>query len=203
MDTLAHIKRIVIIAGPKGGGKATFDSRILWMLSVIIATLLAIAGCAQTSSSLPHPIVGTRQKAILYPCYETVDVRADGTVTKTSGPDRADNVYTVSAMRPLYPRNSRKLGEQGKVVIKALVKAAGRPTDVKLYISSGYPRLDEAALAAVSEWEFKPVQARSQEATECFLIPISYRLETTGDRPRFPRLRGRIIGEYDPPIRAR
>jgi protein TonB len=49
---------------------------------------------------------------------------------------------------PAYPVESRNSREQGLVVLRITVNATGRPTHVVILNSSGYPRLDRAALEA-------------------------------------------------------
>ncbi len=59
--------------------------------------------------------------------------------------------------QPEYPAASRRLGEQGSVVLQVLVDTDGRVIDSKLLQSSGYDRLDQAALAGVrSDYRFVP-----------------------------------------------
>lgn len=57
---------------------------------------------------------------------------------------------------PEYPPISNRLGEQGSVVLQLLVGVNGKVTDSKVEISSGYPRLDEAARRALSLCKFEP-----------------------------------------------
>lgn len=45
-----------------------------------------------------------------------------------------------------YPDQSRRLGEEGEVIISVLVGADGKVTDGKIEKSSGFERLDKAAL---------------------------------------------------------
>ncbi|MEH8017557.1 energy transducer TonB [Rheinheimera muenzenbergensis] len=57
---------------------------------------------------------------------------------------------------PHYPQLSRKLREQGTVVLELTVLASGKVTDVRVQQSSGYARLDKAALLAVKHWRYQP-----------------------------------------------
>jgi len=60
--------------------------------------------------------------------------------------------------RPDYPASSRRLGHEGTVVLLLNVDVDGRVRDAKVESSSGYPRLDEAALKeALKSWRFQPV----------------------------------------------
>ncbi|WP_444787191.1 energy transducer TonB [Rheinheimera sp. NSM] len=66
---------------------------------------------------------------------------------------------------PHYPRLSRKLREQGTVVLQLTVLASGKVADVTVQQSSGYARLDQAALLAVQHWRYQPAQ-RGGEAID-------------------------------------
>lgn len=78
---------------------------------------------------------------------------------------------------PPYPPLARRLGEQGRVILRVLVNAEGRAEEVQIRTSSGYPRLDEAARDAVSHWKFVPAKRGSEAVRARVLIPISFRLE--------------------------
>ena len=72
-------------------------------------------------------------------------------------PPRLD--HDRSRMTPAYPPVSRRLGEQGRVVVNVYVLADGRVGDVRLLKSSGYERLDAAALEHVRRgWHFDPAR---------------------------------------------
>ena len=78
---------------------------------------------------------------------------------------------------PLYPTLSRRYGEQGKVVLRVLVNARGTADEVQIFTSSGFRRLDEAALEAVRRWKFVPAK-RGAEAVQAWVrIPIPFILE--------------------------
>lgn len=51
--------------------------------------------------------------------------------------------------KPDYPDISRRRGENGTAIVRFVVGLTGRIDTMQLQKSSGYPRLDEAALAAV------------------------------------------------------
>lgn len=55
-----------------------------------------------------------------------------------------------------YPRISRELGEQGSALLRVLVDEQGRPIEIQVAKSSGYPRLDQQALQAMRAARFKP-----------------------------------------------
>ena len=58
--------------------------------------------------------------------------------------------------KPQYPPMSKRLGETGTVVFRVLVGADGTAKEVIVRKSSGYERLDMAALEAIRKWRFVP-----------------------------------------------
>lgn len=79
--------------------------------------------------------------------------------------------------KPAYPPISKRLGEQGKVVHSVLIGADGSPISAKLVQSSGFPRLDEAARAAVMRWRYVPGKRNGVAETMSFEVPINWVLE--------------------------
>lgn len=72
-------------------------------------------------------------------------------------PPRQDPRHPIT--QPDYPATSRRLGEEGAVVLKFLVEADGRLKDDSITVeqSSGHDRLDKAAIAeARRHWRFLP-----------------------------------------------
>lgn len=55
-----------------------------------------------------------------------------------------------------YPPASVRLQEQGSVQLKYTIQADGNVGDCILTMTSGFPRLDEAACILVKKWKFKP-----------------------------------------------
>ena len=78
---------------------------------------------------------------------------------------------------PAYPSLSRRMNEQGRVVLRVLVSVAGRAEDVQVRSSSGSVRLDDAARDAVRRWKFVPAKRGTEPVAAWVLIPISFRLE--------------------------
>jgi protein TonB len=78
---------------------------------------------------------------------------------------------------PAYPALSRRLREQGRVVLRVLVNPGGSAEDVQLRTSSGSPRLDDTALDTVRRWKFVPARRGVEPVPAWVLIPISFKLE--------------------------
>ncbi len=80
--------------------------------------------------------------------------------------------------KPQYPSLSRRMGEEGRVMLRAYVLPSGQPETVELKQSSGSVRLDEAALAAVRKWRFVPARRGGETVAAWVVIPITFRLES-------------------------
>lgn len=78
---------------------------------------------------------------------------------------------------PVYPTLARRLGEQGRVMLRVLVRADGTPAEVEINHSSGFTRLDRAALDAVRKWRFIPARRGDTPVTAPVLVPVSFTLE--------------------------
>jgi protein TonB len=57
---------------------------------------------------------------------------------------------------PVYPAQSMRLNEQGRVVLRVELGVDGYVSNVAFKTRSGFNRLDEAAVAAVKIWRCKP-----------------------------------------------
>ncbi len=73
---------------------------------------------------------------------------------------------------PGYPQLSRRLGEEGQVMVRAQVSAEGKVLSVELKQSSGFERLDEAALKAVAKYRFTSIGRVS-----FVVVPIKFNLK--------------------------
>lgn len=80
--------------------------------------------------------------------------------------------------QPDYPPTSRRLGEEGSVVLQVLVGADGKVTDGKVQKSSGFSRLDEAALKhALRAWRFTPGTEDGKPVTAWHSVKVTFRIE--------------------------
>lgn len=79
--------------------------------------------------------------------------------------------------KPAYPAISRRMGEEGKVVLRVQVAASGLPTEVSLHAGSGSPRLDQVALETVRRWRFVPARLGDEAIAASVLVPIVFSLK--------------------------
>lgn len=78
---------------------------------------------------------------------------------------------------PPYPPMSKRLGEQGKVVVRVLIGVDGTAKDAQLRQSSGYERLDKVALETVRRWRYVPGKRNGVPEDMWFNVPINFVLE--------------------------
>jgi protein TonB len=91
-------------------------------------------------------------------------------------PPRFDAVYLDNPAPP-YPLVSRRLHEEGKVLLRVLVNPGGSADRVEVKSSSGSPRLDQAALDTVRRWRFVPAKQGTEPVAAWVVVPISFTLE--------------------------
>lgn len=96
-----------------------------------------------------------------------------------SGPDEiVQPASQANSPSPGYPTLSRRLGEQGRVTLRVQVLASGDPGEVQLQKSSGFDRLDAAAVAGMKKFKFNPARTRSGRAVDSWSIqPIQFILD--------------------------
>ncbi len=104
-------------------------------------------------------------------------------VAKTSEPEPQTTPPVASANKalnkaPLYPTLSRRLKEQGTVYLQVLVLKNGKVGQLKLKQSSGFSRLDQAALNAVRSWTYQPAVKLGQPIDYWFVQPVVFNLNS-------------------------
>ena len=88
----------------------------------------------------------------------------------------AKDLKTANRVDPTYPPSSRRAGEQGTVRLKVLVDTNGRPSNVEVSQSSGFARLDEAAIAAVKKWRFEAATDGSKKIQAYTQVAVTFKL---------------------------
>ncbi len=79
--------------------------------------------------------------------------------------------------RPAYPALSRRLGEEGKLMLQVELDKTGRVSKAKVIESSGYSRLDNAALSAVKTWRCRPATRNGEPVLAVALQPFNFVIE--------------------------
>lgn len=77
---------------------------------------------------------------------------------------------------PRYPYASRRNREEGTVMLKVLVTPDGLAGEVKINQSSGFERLDAAAIQTIRKWRFVPARQAGKAIAAWVLVPIDFYL---------------------------
>lgn len=107
-------------------------------------------------------------------------VPAPQQVTLPAGPVSLPGELSVSCPvrnEPVYPALARRMGEEGKTVLRVELDENGRVASARVVSSSGSSRLDGAALAAVKNWQCNPAQRDGKPVNAVAMQPFSFELE--------------------------
>lgn len=147
----------------------------------------AVTAVTRDEVPTPAPVASAPAPAspppVPSPAPRTTTLAAAPTATTSGGAPQA----TVTAARfdaaylnnppPAYPALSRRMREQGRVLLRVFVTADGRPDRIELNESSGSSRLDAAAEAAVARWRFVPARQGDRDVDAWVIVPIVFKLE--------------------------
>ncbi len=91
------------------------------------------------------------------------------------------------AFKPLvadyYPPTSIVLEEQGTVMIRLCHNESGRITASTLDQSSGFQRLDQAAIRMGRQFRFIPRVTNGQPQPDCVVVPVKFSLQPSQEPP--------------------
>lgn len=88
----------------------------------------------------------------------------------------AQDLKTANRVDPTYPPASRRAGEQGTVRLKVLVDTSGRASNVAVSQTSGFPRLDQAAMEAVRKWRFVAATDGTNKIQAYTQVAVTFKL---------------------------
>lgn len=132
-------------------------------------------------SRAAEPLVPALTPALAEPAAAPAATLSDvAPVARTSSPQAIPARYDAAYLNnphPAYPAASRRLGEEGRVVLRVRVGADGRPLAVDLEKGSNFSRLDEAARDAVTRWRFVPARRGDESVEGLVLVPLVFRLD--------------------------
>lgn len=109
-----------------------------------------------------------------------IEAPAPPAPAKPTGPVTLSNELSVSCPErgaPSYPAAAKRMGEQGRVVLRVELDESGRVSTASVATSSGSMRLDEASLAAVRQWHCNPARRDGEPVRAVALQPFDFILE--------------------------
>ena len=86
----------------------------------------------------------------------------------------SSNADYLQNPKPVYPAMSKRLGEQGKVIVRVLVGVDGLPKSAEVKKSSGFDRLDEAAREYIMRCRFVPGKVNGVVQAMSYDAPVNY-----------------------------
>jgi periplasmic protein TonB len=88
----------------------------------------------------------------------------------------SSNADYLTNPAPPYPPLSKRLKEQGRVLLSVFVSVDGSAEKVALKQSSGFERLDQIALETVKRWKFVPGKRDGSAEAMWVTVPIVFEL---------------------------
>ena len=138
--------------------------------------LLALANDGPPAAGLASPGSQSRSTEVGGPAPVAAVGRPEPTLpTRIEQPLVAAEYLRIT--KEAYPALSQRLGEQGRVVVRILIGADGKAQRAEISQSSGFERLDKAALAWVLRWRYQP--GRRGDAPEAMwtTAPFTFAIE--------------------------
>lgn len=141
----------------------------------LVVELIAEPPAPPADQPKPEPVVVEKVQPIVLappPIIQTVAPPPPITVATTpppkqvavaapppAGPVTVGNLdeRLLEGNPPRYPMESRRKREQGTVVLRLLIGTDGRVSEISIAQSSGFERLDKAALQAIRGWRWQPI----------------------------------------------
>ena len=177
---LAHVGLLWIAQNDLAELTVTDASGQVMMADVVtdIPTLTALTkSVAQTNTPAPTP---SNSNAQAITTTSTAAASPSDASSKTGAPSWVEPSADADYLKnppPAYPRASRRLGEQGTVIVRVFINTQGLPDNAEVRTSSGFARLDQAALEAVQRWRFVPGRRSGTPEAMWFNIPVRFVLE--------------------------
>ncbi|MES2129716.1 MAG: energy transducer TonB [Pseudomonadota bacterium] len=120
--------------------------------------------------------VQTTVAAVVEKTPAAAPVNAAPALAATGPKTISTGVEYLQAPQPVYPAMSRRMGEQGKVVLRVLVNEKGLAEQATVQSSSGSTRLDEAGRQAALRALFKPHLEDGRAVPVYVIIPLNFQL---------------------------
>jgi periplasmic protein TonB len=98
-------------------------------------------------------------------------------IAPSQGLERGGRPISLSGIQPHYPYAARIRGEAGKVTICLRVTPQGEVESAAVKTSSGFPALDESALATARKARFKPAEQDGQAVSADMDLQFDFRLQ--------------------------
>ncbi len=111
--------------------------------------------------------------------FPSSEIHFDSLKGNTFAKKEIDLIYPryVENPKPIYPREARKKGYEGEVILRVEVLTNGRVGEIEIRRSSGYEILDRSAIETIKRWRFTPAQKGEERVPFRVNIPIKFQLQ--------------------------
>jgi protein TonB len=141
-------------------------------------TVVSIAPL-ENAIRLPAPAAPAAEKAASAGAVGVAAGPAPAPAAPVAGPRTiTSGVEYIRAPQPEYPALSKRMGEQGRVVLRVLVNEQGLPDQVVVQTSSGFARLDEAGRQAALRALFKPYTEDGRPVAVFVIVPLNFQMSS-------------------------
>jgi len=145
-----------------------------WFKSYDRAKQLATAA-KEAGDKAAADAVAAREKADAVAAKEQADAaaraKAKAAAVRVGG--KIEPPIKMNDVKPVYPAIAQNAGVTGAVIIEATIGADGRVIDAKVLRS--VPLLDQAALDAVRQWEYKPTLLNGVAVPVIMTVTINFK----------------------------
>lgn len=132
---------------------------------------------AQTAPNAPAGVVEAQPPAPPLAAPAAADPRP----ATASPPSRVElpssDASYLQNPAPVYPPISKRLGEQGQVIVRVLIGTDGAPQQAQLKRSSGFDRLDHSALDYVMKCRYVPGKVAGVPQAMWYEAPVTFVLQ--------------------------
>ncbi len=108
---------------------------------------------------------------------KTSEAKSEGALASAPVSMPNSDASELNNPKPPYPAISKKLREQGLVLLKACIGVNGSLDSLDLKQGSGFSRLDQVALQTVKQWKFIPAKKGGTPMPMCYELPVKFILE--------------------------
>jgi len=145
-----------------------------WFKSYDRAKQLATAA-KEAGDKAAADAVAAREKADAVAAKEQADAaaraKAKAAAVRVGG--KIEPPIKMNDVKPVYPAIAQNAGVTGSVIIEATIGADGRIIDARVLRS--IPLLDQAALDAVRQWEYKPTLLNGAAVPVIMTVTINFK----------------------------
>jgi TonB family protein len=137
---------------------------------------------SSTPTGVPKPVIDALAQQVTVPLDENKSLNAiNENLTQSNIPIVSFSALDIKPQpinipEPVYPEVVRKAHIEGEVLVKGLVDIDGKVIIVQIAQSSGNPLLDQSAMAAARNTQFKPAKQRDQFVRVWVSIPFKFNL---------------------------